>query len=109
MDPAANDGSGEAANEGFEPGGTVIVRNGSGEAGVASEAADKLTPEGYDVETGNADDFGYSETLIVYSENSKGAEAKAIARTLGIGTVQLNDGTYDFDGDFLVIVGSDWE
>ena len=77
--------------------------------GVASEAADKLTPEGYDVETGNADDFGYSETLIVYSENSKGAEAKAIARTLGIGTVQLNDGTYDFDGDFLVIVGSDWE
>ena len=109
VDPAANDGSGEAANEGFEPGGTVIVRNGSGEAGVASEAADKLTPEGYDVETGNADDFDYSETLIVYSENSKGAEAKAIARTLGIGTVQLNDGTYDFDGDFLVIVGSDWE
>lgn len=109
VDPAANDGSGEAANEGFEPGGTVIVRNGSGEAGVASEAADKLTPEGYDVETGDADDFGYSETLIVYSENSKGAEAKAIARTLGIGTVQLNDGNYDFDGDFLVIVGSDWE
>ncbi len=96
-------------DEGFVAGGTVIVRNGSGIDGVAAEAAEKLTPEGYEVETGNADDFDYDKTLIVYSEGSKGAEAKAIARTLGIGTVQLNDGTYDFDGDFLVIVGSDWE
>ena len=87
VDPAA-DGSG-AANEGFTEGGTVVVRNGAGISGVAAEAADKLTPEGYDVETGNADDFDYSETL-------------------GIGTVRLDDGTYDFDGDFLVIVGSDW-
>lgn len=106
VDPAA-DGSG-AANEGFTEGGTIIVRNGAGISGVAAEAADKLTPEGYDVETGNADDFNYDETLIVYSENSQGAEAKHIAETLGIGTVRLDDGTYDFDGDFLVIVGSDW-
>lgn len=110
VDPTSGDGSAEGSTEGggFEPGGTVIVRNGSGVSGVASQAADKLTPEGYQVETGNADDFSYDETLIVYDENSKGAEAKAIAQTLGIGKVQLNDGTYDFDGDFLVIVGSDW-
>lgn len=106
VDPAADESG--ASNEGFTEGGTIIVRNGAGISGVAAEAADKLTPEGYDVETGNADDFNYDETLIVYSENSQGAEAKHIAETLGIGTVRLDDGTYDFDGDFLVIVGSDW-
>lgn len=106
VDPSADSGNVQA--EGVQEGGTVIVRNGSGIDGVASEAAEKLSSEGYTVETGNADDFSYEETLIVFNENSQGAQAKEIASLLGIGRTQLNHGTYDFDGDFLVVVGSDW-
>lgn len=106
VDPSEESDSVQA--EGVQSGGTVVVRNGSGIDGVASEAAEKLSAEGYEVETGNADDFSYEETLIVYNESSQGAEAKRIASLLGIGRTQLNYGTYDFDGDFLVVVGSDW-
>lgn len=95
--------------EGVQQGGTVVVKNGSGIDGVASEAAEKLSAEGYEVETGNADDFSYEETLIVFNEGSQAVQAKEIATLLGIGRTQLNHGAYQFDGDFLVVVGSDWQ
>lgn len=86
----------------------VSVKNGSGIAGCANEAAAKLTPDGAIVETGNADDFNYSKTIVVYDDSSKSEQAQKIADLLGVGQVKQNDGTYSFSGDFLVVVGADW-
>lgn len=86
----------------------VSVKNGSGISGCASQAAQKLTPEGAIVETGNADDYNYSSTIIVYSDSSQKDEAQKIADLIGVGNIKQNDGTYGFSGDFLVVIGADW-
>lgn len=86
----------------------ISVKNGSGLSGCANEAAAKLTPDGAIIETGNADDFNYSQTIIVYENSSQSEQAQKIADLLGVGQVKQNDGTYAFSGDFLVVVGSDW-
>ncbi len=88
--------------------GSVIVKNGCGIEGVASSAAAKLQAVGYTVTTGNANDYTYTTTLVIYADASKASEAKEMVSTLGIGKTFKNDGTYAFTGDFLVVVGSDW-
>lgn len=85
----------------------IAVRNGAGITGCASEAAAKLTPDGAICDTGNADDFDYSTTLIIYEGNDS-SKAERAAELLGCGTVKKNDGSYGFDGDLLVVVGQDW-
>lgn len=86
----------------------ISVKNGSGINGCASQAAQKLTPEGVIVETGNADDYNYTSTIIVYSDSSQKDEAQKIADLIGVGKIKQNDGTYGFSGDFLVVIGADW-
>ncbi len=86
----------------------ISVKNGSGISGCASQAAQKLTPEGAIVETGNADDYNYTSTIIVYSDSSQKDEAQKIADLIGVGKIKQNDGTYGFSGDFLVVIGADW-
>ena len=88
---------------------TVAVRNGNGVSGVAATASSALTNGGYDVtETGDADNYDYANTLIVYNDSSLESEARSIGETLGVGTTMLNDGSYTFDGNFLVILGADY-
>lgn len=89
--------------------GTVAVRNGNGLTGASSEAAKKLESLGYTVETGNAESFDYSETIVVYSKNNQANEAKEIATAIGVGKAQLDDGSYLFESDFLVVLGADWK
>ncbi len=88
--------------------GSVAVRNGNGLAGAGLEAASKLEDQGYTVDTGNAESFTYSQTIVVYNTSSQADEAKEIASTIGVGEAQLNDGSYAFDTDFLVVLGADW-
>lgn len=90
--------------------GSVIIKNGNGITGAASEAADKLEAVGYTVETGNAEGYDYSQTIVIYKYANQANEAKEIATTIGVGKAQLNDGSYyDFKGDFLVVLGADWK
>lgn len=86
----------------------IAVKNGSGIQGCANEAASKLTPQGAVCETGNADDYNYKKTIVVYS-GTDSSQAQKIADLLGVGTVKKNDGTYSFTGDHLVVVGQDWK
>lgn len=88
--------------------GNVAIRNGNGIEGAAKVAADKLEEVGYTVDTGNADGFDYSQTIVIYNYANQANEAKEIATTIGVGKAQLNDGTYAFEGDFLVVLGADW-
>ena len=87
---------------------SISVRNGAGVAGVATTAADKLKEAGFNVvDSGNADTFDYPYTVVIYDDASKAQKAQQIADTLGAG-VFLNDGTYSFEADFLVVVGQDF-
>jgi LCP family protein required for cell wall assembly len=86
---------------------SVTVRNGAGIGGVAQEAADILTVAGYDVvEIGNANQFVYDRTLVVYDEEESAAHT--LLEALGQGEAAPSRGMYSFSSDVLVVVGKDW-
>lgn len=87
---------------------SIRVRNGSGVDGVCDLAMKKLQAMGYErINTGNADSFDYQDTIIIYKKDNQLSEVEAIARELG-GTVVKDDGTYLFESNFLIVIGSDW-
>lgn len=87
---------------------TIVVQNGSGEAGVAGVMADKLRGLGYNISsTGNADNFDYTETVIkVKSASSKFAALlkKDLSDDYTIGSATSD---YTGTGDAVVIVGAE--
>lgn len=105
----ATTGSGEIDTSDYiVKSGEVSVRNGNGEAGVADEAAAILEEMGYTVDTGNADDYDYETTLVIFNDEDQLEDAQDIVEELGVGEAMINDGTYIVSGDFLVVVGADW-
>jgi len=87
---------------------TVTVRNGAGMEGVAADAAGKLTTAGFAVgEVGNANQFVYDETLVVYDDDE--AAAQVVQGSLGTGRIVASRGMYSFQSDILVVVGKDWK
>lgn len=113
----ATTGSGETHSSTNEDGtqkttkhtGNVAVRNGNGITGAGTEATTRIETLGYTVESGNADTFDYPKTLVIYDDTSKASQAKDIASALGVGTAMVNDGSYVFEADFLVVLGADWK
>lgn len=108
---SAGDGAAEEASAAAESkDGNIVVRNGSGYEGLGSEVASTLTSAGYTVSsTGNADNFNYKNTVVLYNDSTRASQAKAIAQTIGHNaSAQVNDGSYSITGDFLVIVGSNY-
>lgn len=88
---------------------TIRLRNGSGEDGVCDAAQKVLQKMGYElINTGNADSFDYAQTIIIYKKDAQAAEAQAIADVLG-GEPMKDDGSYLFESDFLIVIGSDWQ
>lgn len=88
---------------------SVTVRNGGGIEGSASNAASVLEDAGYSIyETGNANQFVYEQTLIIYDDDEYSSIASDIMYILGTGTVVQSSGRYSFDSDILVMLGSDW-
>lgn len=108
---AAGEGEGSPAGNPVSGGheGYVVVRNGSLHDGAAAQAGELLSQMGFEYDTDNADADDYPATLIVYNDASQDGEAWQIAEALGCGAPLLNDGTYAVNGDFLVIIGADWE
>lgn len=88
---------------------TVVVLNGSGIDGFASEASAKLTSAGYNVtETGNAEQYVYDETLVIYREESDATAAEAVVADLGIGRAVSASVYYSLNSNIQVVVGKDW-
>ncbi len=88
----------------------VEVQNGSGTQGAAASVASALTNRGYSVtNTLDADSYNYSKTLIIYDKGTDESVAQNIAKALGVGTPTINDGSYTYDGSYLVIVGKDYK
>lgn len=89
--------------------GLVTVRNGNGINGTGDEASRVIQAMGYQVDSGNADSFDYPQTLVIYGASAQAELAQELQGKLGCGTLVLNDGTFAFDGDFLVVLGADWQ
>lgn len=88
---------------------SVKVLNGCGETGSASGVKKALKKAGYHIKgTGNAEQFVYKETLVIYKNPKDKTAAEAIARTLGTGRAVSASIYYSFNTDIEVIVGSDW-
>lgn len=88
----------------------IIVRNGSGITGGASQVADSLAAGGFVIkETGNADRYVYEETLVVYQDSAYAAAAESVVSYLDTGRVVASNGFYTFDAPILVVVGKDWK
>lgn len=86
---------------------TVTVRNGAGIEGCATAAADILRVQGYAVgEVGNANQFVYDETLVVYATDR--AAAVQVASALPKARIVESRGMYSFATDVLVVVGKDY-
>ena len=87
---------------------TVSVRNGAGIEGCAAAAADILRAAGYAIgPVGNANQFVYEQTLVVYSSNYDAAVQ--VAAELPTAKVVESRGMYEFSTDILVVVGGDYE
>lgn len=105
-DPSADDPAVAAVNPGSF---SITVRNGSGVTGGASELADTLTAAGFNVtETGNANSYVYTETLVVYQDDDFADEAEAVVSALGFGRAIPSAGFYTFETDILVVLGTDF-
>ena len=89
--------------------GLVMVRNGSNYDGAGAKAGKTLEKMGFSVDVDNADDTDYETTLVVYNSSGQAAEARQIVKALGCGEPFCNDGTYALKGDYLVVIGADWE
>ncbi len=87
---------------------TVIIRNGTDVDGLGASAEEILADMGFTTDTGNANDTDYEETVVVYGSPDQAEEAQEIADELGVGTIVQNDQEYLYDGDFLVVIGTDW-
>ena len=111
----ATTGSGQAlggssANEFLnKKSGTVVIRNGGAPAGSGGKVGEVISAMGYTTDIANANSSDFDETVIVYQVADKRSEAMEIAQAMGIGRVVKNDaGEYLMNGDFLVVLGSDY-
>jgi len=86
---------------------TVTVRNGAGIEGCAKAAAGILEGLGYKIAgVGNANQFVYDRTLVVYRDKADAAEQ--IAGELPTADAVESRGMYEFSTDILVVVGKDY-
>lgn len=87
---------------------TVAVRNGAGIEGCGTYTANLLKGLGYAVgEVGNANQFVYDETLVVYKSDR--ATAVQVASDLPKAKIVESRGMYQFSTDILIVVGKDYK
>lgn len=87
---------------------TVTIRNGAGLAGVAAECSGILESRGFQIgEVGNANQFVYDKTIVVYNGDDSAA-AQVVAAALPDADLVPSRGMYSFTTRILVVVGKDW-
>ncbi len=88
---------------------TVTVRNGAGIAGCAKQASSILKAQAFQVlDVGNANQFVYPETLVVFKGDRSAAELVAKALPPGTKLVESR-GMYAYSTEVLVVVGRNWD
>ncbi len=108
MTPVASDAE-TSDNEEIRASNKVTIWNGVGVSGVADDCKNQLKKLGWQIEsTGNAAQFVYTETLVVYKEDADKAMAELLVSDLGQGRAVRSAARYSFNGDILVVVGKDY-
>jgi len=88
---------------------TVAIRNGAGIVGCAKQASSILKARSFKVgDVGNANQFVYPNTLVVYKKDKNAAEQVASVLPPGTKLVESR-GMYAYDGEVLVVIGKDWD
>lgn len=88
---------------------TIRLRNGNGKPEITSGAEQILRDMGYrKINTGKANKSDYPETLVVYKESKNRDYADQIVEALGHGRSLRDDGSYLFESDYLIVIGTDW-
>jgi hypothetical protein len=88
---------------------SLTIRNGAGVAGLATQAATFFRSHGFKIsDTGNASQYVYGQTLVVYKPSGQ-TKAQAVVAALGYGKIVAAGTSYTFSGDVLVVVGKDWK
>ncbi|MDZ4169809.1 MAG: LCP family protein [Coriobacteriia bacterium] len=88
---------------------SVTIRNGAGIAGCAKQASSVLKARAFDVrDVGNAGQFVYDKTLIVFKGDRAAAELVASVLPRGTKIVESR-GMYAYDSEILVVIGKDWD
>ena len=86
----------------------IILYNGAGTPGIASDAAQQLIKAGLRVvDTKNADNFNYTTTLVVVQRGAM-QQGKDIAGVLGVGQVSSKPSDQNI-ADVIVIIGKDYK
>lgn len=90
--------------------GVVTIKNGNGITGCGAEALERIKPLGYTADASNANSFSYDETVVVFDTADQRVYAEELIDALGCGrAVQNKDDKYVYEGDFLILIGADWE
>jgi len=107
---STTDAQGEAKAAAKKPSDiTVTVRNGGGIVGCAKQAASILKAQAFKVkDVGNANQFVYKKTLVVYKKDKPAAELVLASLPPGSKLVESR-GMYSFKTDVLVVIGKDWD
>ena len=107
--PAATDMSQNAAPTINTSAYVVETRNGYAIPGSATAVSDMLALAGYQQGAiGNANSMVYTETLIIYRDDTDRVAAEDIRTRLGYGRIIPSLGRYVFEGNILVVVGGDF-
>ncbi|MEV0278266.1 LCP family protein [Streptomyces sp. NPDC050610] len=87
----------------------VSVKNATGKKAAAGSAQVALVNGGYTVVDGGTQSAGQSASKVTYSDEKRAAQAKEIAKTLGLpaGAVAKGDGASN--ADVTVVIGSDYK
>lgn len=114
--PASSDSEGVQGGDGARKTfgetrtGIVTIKNGNGINGVGAEALERIKPLGYTADASNANSFSYEETVVVFDTPDQRVYAEELIDALGCGrAVQNTNGEYMYEGDFLILIGSDWQ
>lgn len=95
----------------FVPDGTrvrVEILNGTGGAGLATDAAKRIVPAGaHVVLTGNASQFGIETTLVVLQDARFEADARRLVAAMGVGELRMARNPVGV-ADVSIVIGADF-
>lgn len=99
-----------ASYESMRTGATVTIWNGVGVSGVGADCEEELKRIGWDViDTGNAAQFVYDETLVIYKDTNDEDLAELLASDMRQGRVVRSAARYNYTGTLLVVIGKDYQ
>lgn len=109
MSPVASQ-SELASYESMRKRATVTIWNGVGVSGVGADCEAELKGLGWDViETGNAAQFVYDETFVIYKDTDDKELAELLASDMRQGRVVRSAARYNYTGTLLVVIGKDYQ